>query len=109
MCVAYIFTKLWTGKFFGLLARSSYKHHQLIDAHGLFRHLQQSHKATPKPFSRYARRQLARSPKIKAHRVFNIFFVSDFPFLVAWRGGDLRSWSLIHLRFSLGPNPPGAT
>ena len=24
MCVAYIFTKLWTGKFFGLLARSSY-------------------------------------------------------------------------------------
>ena len=26
MCVAYIFTKLWTGKFFGLLARSSYSH-----------------------------------------------------------------------------------
>ena len=24
MCVAYIFTKLWTGKFFGFLARSSY-------------------------------------------------------------------------------------
>ena len=23
MCVAYIFTKLWTGKFFGFLARSS--------------------------------------------------------------------------------------
>jgi hypothetical protein len=22
MCIAYIFTKLWTGKFFGLLART---------------------------------------------------------------------------------------
>jgi len=50
------------------------KHHQLIDAHGLFRHLHQSHKATPKPFSRYARRQFARSPNNYMHRVFYIFF-----------------------------------
>ena len=86
------------------------KHHQFIDAHGLFRHLQQSHKATPKPFSRYVRRQLARSPNIKA-REFLYFFILLVisPFSQPWRGGCLRSWPLIYLRFRLGPNPPGAT
>jgi len=31
MCVAYIFTKLWTGKFFGFLARSSDREKLRID------------------------------------------------------------------------------
>ena len=85
------------------------KHHQLIDA-----------PVSSAISSRATRQRLSHSrdtqggslldrPTIICIEFFIFFFVSDFPFLVAWRGGDLRSWSLIHLRFRLGPNPPGAT